>query len=108
MFVALRETGTAKPIGYMGSTYRTPPGNLEIWKSPGIIFLPKNMKESPDLFIRISHPWETVKTLIDKWQDKCNSVAVYQHDADEDVSRTHCHIILKGCTVGRKRLQQLI
>ena len=63
------------------------------------------MKElSPDLFIRISHPWETVKLFVEKIEDKCTSVAVYQHDADEDVSRTHCHMVLKGIQLCRKQV----
>lgn len=61
-----------------------------------------------NLFIRISHPWETVKMFIDKIEGKCNSVAVYQHDADEDVSRTHCHMVLKGIQVCRKQVLNIM
>lgn len=64
--------------------------------------------EHPDLFIRITHPWETVKELITtKWALYCETVVVYQHDADEQVNRTHVHMVLRKMKVCRKRLKQL-
>jgi len=64
------------------------------------------MKEN--LFIRISHPWETVKLFIEKIKDRCTSVVVYQHDADEDVNRTHCHMVLKDIQVCRKQVLNIM
>lgn len=65
----------------------------------------EELKES--LFIRISHPWEKVKTLIDTWSQHFSAGVVYEHEADEDVSRTHCHMVITGLSVGRKRLRQI-
>jgi len=64
------------------------------------------MKEN--LFIRISYPWENVKLFIEKIGDRCTTVAVYQHDADEDVSRTHCHMVLKDIQVCRKQVLNIM
>jgi len=65
----------------------------------------EELKES--LFIRISHPWEKVKPLIERWTQHFSAAAVYQHDADEETNRTHCHMVLTGLNVGRKRLRQI-
>jgi len=65
----------------------------------------EELKEA--LFIRISHPWEKVKELVMNWEAYCLTIVVYQHDADEDVNRTHCHMVLTGLCVGRKRLRQI-
>jgi len=65
----------------------------------------EELKES--LFIRISHPWEKVETLVDKWSKHFSACVVYEHEADEEVKRTHCHMVITGLSVGRKRLRQI-
>lgn len=65
----------------------------------------EELKES--LFIRITHPWEKVEPLVERWSQHFKAAAVYQHDADEEVGKTHCHMVLTGLSVGRKRLRQI-
>jgi len=65
----------------------------------------EELKES--LFIRVSHPWEKVKTLVEAWEQYATTVVVYEHEADDEIKRTHCHLIITGLSVGRKRLRQI-
>lgn len=55
---------------------------------------------------RITKPYSVVKDIIDNWATRCEAVAVYQHDADEEVSTTHVHLILLGCEVKQEQLKR--
>lgn len=45
---------------------------------------------------RISRSYDDIKSEIDTIFRECSHLAVYQHDADEEVSRTHIHGVCKG------------
>lgn len=49
----------------------------------------------PNYHVRISRSYEELKGFFEN--EKCTHMVVYEHDADEEVSRTHCHAWIKGC-----------
>lgn len=49
-----------------------------------------------NLAIRISRPYDDVR----EWCEfKADQKIVFQHDADEEVSRTHIHMLVIGCSI---------
>jgi len=50
-----------------------------------------------DLFIRISRSYDELFDLVDSID--CDKIIVYEHTADETVSRTHCHIVIIGSKI---------
>lgn len=44
-----------------------------------------------ELFCRVSMPYEDLKEAFQLIADEVEKLVVYQHEADEDVNRTHCH-----------------
>lgn len=57
--------------------------------------------------IRITLPYEGCKHIISQWADRCAEVVVYQHDADEEISKTHVHLGLYGCEVKSEALKRM-
>lgn len=57
--------------------------------------------------IRITLPYECCRDIITKWANRSQQVVVYQHDADEEISKTHVHIGLSGCEVKAEALKRL-
>lgn len=57
--------------------------------------------------IRITLSYELCKDVISKWADRSDKVIVYQHDADEEVSKTHVHLGLYGCEVKTEALKRM-
>jgi len=47
----------------------------------------------PATFGRISRPYSDISGCIRMISQMCSHIAVYQHDADEDINRTHCHYV---------------
>lgn len=47
-------------------------------------------------FIRVTRPWEEFTKVVDIWiaRNRCEGLVVYQHDADEEVNRTHVHFVV--------------
>jgi len=50
-----------------------------------------------DHFIRISYSYDEIKEWITDLT--CDKIIVYQHEADKDVSRTHVHMYIVGCSI---------
>lgn len=46
---------------------------------------------------RISKPYEEVKEQLIELIGLCSHVAIYQHEADDEIKRTHIHGLLMGC-----------
>jgi len=46
---------------------------------------------------------ESLKEMIDSLE--CSKVAIYQHDADDEVKRTHIHGLLMGCNRGEDTIR---
>lgn len=57
--------------------------------------------------IRITLPYEDCKDIISKWADRCLRAIVYQHDADEEISKTHVHLALVDCEVKAEQLKRM-
>lgn len=57
--------------------------------------------------IRITLPFEDCSGIISQWSDRSQRAIVYQHDADEKISKTHVHIGLYGCEVKAEQLKRL-
>ena len=50
---------------------------------------------------RVSSSYDETKEHLANLFELCEKVAIYQHDADEEISRTHIHGLLIGCTKER-------
>lgn len=57
--------------------------------------------------VRVTLPYADCSGVISIWASRCASAVVYQHDADEEVSKTHVHIGLGGCEVKEEALKRL-
>lgn len=57
---------------------------------------------------RISRPFSDISGLIIDWSKQCKQLWVYQHDADESVSRTHCHIFVIDSERDAEGLKKLV
>lgn len=42
-------------------------------------------------------PYNDLSGIIQVWSESCDSMAVYEHQADESVKTTHVHMIMLGC-----------
>lgn len=57
--------------------------------------------------IRVTLPYQDCSGIISRWSDRSARVVVYQHDADEEVSKTHVHLGLYGCEVKAEALKRM-
>lgn len=46
---------------------------------------------------RVSRPYEEVKNWVESIT--CDSIIVYEHEADDEVKRTHIHMLVLNCTI---------
>jgi len=53
--------------------------------------------------IRVSRDYETIKPWFDTFT--YDKIIVYEHPKDEEISRTHCHILVYGLTVKSDNLK---
>ena len=54
---------------------------------------------------RVSSLYDETKEHLANLFELCEKVAIYQHDADEEISRTHIHGLLIGCTKGEDTIR---
>jgi len=54
---------------------------------------------------RVSSSYDETKEHLAAMYDLCEKVAVYQHDADEEIKRTHIHGLLIGCSKSEDTLR---
>jgi hypothetical protein len=45
---------------------------------------------------RITKPYCDLSGMFLEWSKQCSSIWVYEHEADDKVSRTHCHLFIIG------------
>lgn len=50
-----------------------------------------------DLAIRISRPYDDIFDWVDAIES--SKLAVYEHEADDEISRTHIHMLVIGCKI---------
>jgi len=58
--------------------------------------------------LRISRAYEDIKDVIEDWEKVSAKLLVYQHDADEEVNRTHCHMLIQECELGIEGLKKRV
>lgn len=67
----------------------------------------------PNYAIRVTLPYHDMSGVVKVWSLYADKVAVFQHEADEDVNKTHIHIGLLNCefktpeALKRKMLKQI-
>lgn len=57
--------------------------------------------------VRVTLPYEDCSGIVQQWVQRCDKAIVYEHEADEDVSRTHIHMALVDCEVGNEALKRM-
>jgi len=57
---------------------------------------------------RITRAYTIISHAIESLSDVCDGILVYQHDADEEVSATHCHILIISPTIGVEGIKKRI
>jgi len=63
----------------------------------------------PDFAFRISVPWtECSHIVIPYLKDICSTLVIYEHEADEDVMRTHIHGLIMGCQRSDDTLRNML
>lgn len=60
------------------------------------------------LAIRLTYAYDTIKEVIEKLKDHCSAIAVYEHQADEEVSRTHIHALVVDCKVSTDTIKNWV
>lgn len=58
--------------------------------------------------VRLTIPFSEVLSFIDQWSEKADKLLVYEHEADQEVSQTHCHFLIQDCKIGEDRLKQIV
>lgn len=61
----------------------------------------------PDYAIRVTHPYERIASMVSAWAQRSETMVVYEHPADDEVKRTHCHMIVTGTNVDKKQLRNI-
>lgn len=56
---------------------------------------------------RITLPYDEVRSFVERWAEKATGLLVYEHPADEEVSQTHCHFLIKDCDIQEERLKRI-
>lgn len=52
------------------------------------------------------HARQSVRSIVNAWSTQVERMVVYEHD-DDGANRIHCHLMIEGSRVSKKRLQQL-
>lgn len=62
-----------------------------------IIFSRTGIAMSHAFLGRITRPYSDISGLLISWSLECERMWVYEHEADEEVNRTHCHFLVVNC-----------
>lgn len=65
-------------------------------------------KKASDWAIRITREYSELDAWVQHLSDKCDRLIAYQHDADEEVSRTHVHLVVIGYTTSDETMKSQI
>lgn len=58
--------------------------------------------------VRITRTYEQLQEIVVKMVNACKNVVCYEHPADNEVKRTHCHFLLVECNVSTDTLKNWI
>lgn len=61
-----------------------------------------------DLAIRLSRPWSEFVPVVESYANCCDSLIIYEHMADEEINRTHIHMLMLKCNVSTDTLKNYI
>lgn len=53
-------------------------------------------KRGDSWFVRIHRTYEELEPWVQNLTNKCEKLVVYEHEADEEVNRLHCHLMIVG------------
>lgn len=56
----------------------------------------------------IHREYSIIQNVMGIWKTKCKQIAVAQHEADEEVPRTHCHILIGDPSIQRDRFNEIL
>lgn len=56
---------------------------------------------------RITIDYETIRPVIEAWSKKVIRMAVFEHEKDDSVSQTHCHLLMLGCSVAAEQFKRM-
>lgn len=59
-----------------------------------------------DYFIRVTHAYEKLRSLLSLWSMRCERMAVYEHVGTQ-TEKVHCHILIMGSCVHKKQLRNI-
>lgn len=57
--------------------------------------------------IRVSSPFVDCSGILLQWCERATSAFIFEHEADAEVNRTHCHLGLYGCLVKAEALKRM-
>lgn len=57
---------------------------------------------------RLHIPYTAVQSFIDKWEEKCETLLVYEHPPDSGCKRIHCHFLIENCTIKEDALKTIV
>lgn len=57
--------------------------------------------------IRVSRPYADCSGILDVWSSRAHAIAVFEHEADHEVNRTHIHVGLYGALVKIEALKRM-
>lgn len=64
---------------------------------------------SPEMLaFRISRSGDELAKVFDQMLQSCDKYIVYQHEADDEISRTHVHGLIEGCKVSTDTLKNWV
>lgn len=53
-------------------------------------------KRGDSWFVRVHRTYEELEPWVQNLAEKCDKLVVYEHEADEEVNRLHCHLMIIG------------
>lgn len=56
----------------------------------------------------VHREYTALTACLDVWKTKCHEFAVAQHEEDDEVPRTHCHILIGSPTLQRDRFNEIL
>lgn len=67
------------------------------------------MEQSPvyDWKARITLPYTDCSGIIQLWFDRCSKAICYEHEADDEIKKTHIHLALIGCNCQEEALKRM-
>lgn len=59
-----------------------------------------------DFFVRITHSYEALRSLVGVWALECEKMAVYEHVGTE-TEKVHCHMVILRSRITKKQLRNI-